>query len=141
MPKFEKGQSGNPRGRPKGIEDCRTRRMQEVLSPQAEALLDRLIGLALDGDVTALRICLDRLLPTLKPCELPVNLPNLPESLTDQGKAILRAMASGELTPSQAAALLQAIGIQARIEEVDQLRARLEAVELTLKHREPHDKP
>lgn len=53
-----------------------------------------------------------------------------------KGKAILQAMADAQVTPSQAAALLQALGTQARIEEVDHLRARVEALELTLKHRE-----
>ena len=136
MPKFERGQSGNPQGRRAGSTNQRTRGLFATLDPQGPALVAKVVDLALAGDITALKLCLDRLLPALKPCELPVTLPDLPESLTDQGKAILQAMADAQVTPSQAAALLQALGTQARIEEVDHLRARVEALELTLKHRE-----
>ena len=133
---FTKGQSGNPKGRRVGSINKCTKHLLEVLNPQGEALVSRLIELALAGDIGALRLCMDRLLPTLKPCELPVSLPDLPESLTDQGKAILKVMASGALTPSQAAALLTALGSQAKLVELDILKARLQALELTLKSRE-----
>lgn len=65
MTKFMKGQSGNPAGRPKGIPDKRTQ-MRELFEPHAEALIDKAVQLALAGDTTALRMCLERIIPPMK---------------------------------------------------------------------------
>lgn len=65
---FRKGQSGNPQGRPKGTKDKRTA-TRELLEPHAESLIDKAVELALKGDTTALKMCLDRLVPTLRSIE------------------------------------------------------------------------
>ena len=51
------------------------------------------------------------------------------ESLTARGTALLEAVADGHLAPSQAAQLLTAIGSLARVVEVDELTARVAALE------------
>src|SRR6266568_9655953 len=60
---FERGKSGNPTGRPKGARNKATRAVEELLDGEAEALTRKAIDKALEGDMAALRICLDRLLP------------------------------------------------------------------------------
>ena len=50
-------------------------------------------------------------------------------TLTAQGRAVLLAVAAGELAPSQGAALLGAIGTLARVTEIDELDARLTKLE------------
>jgi len=65
---FKKGESGNPAGRPKGTKDRRTE-LRGLLEPHAEELVAKAVELALAGDVTALRICMDRLIPIAKPTE------------------------------------------------------------------------
>ncbi|CAJ0691643.1 hypothetical protein KXR69_16090 [Ralstonia holmesii] len=50
---FQKGQSGNPAGKPKGAKDKRTA-LRELLQPHAEQLVQKAVKLALDGDTTAL---------------------------------------------------------------------------------------
>ena len=57
--------AGNP-GRPKGSRNTTTLALKSMLDGQAEALTQKAIKLALDGDLTALRICLDRILPPAK---------------------------------------------------------------------------
>lgn len=59
---FTKGQSGNPKGRRKGVPNRRTE-LAKMLDPHAEALVAKMIELALEGDVTALRLCMERLIP------------------------------------------------------------------------------
>ena len=84
---------------------------------------------ALEGDVGAARLLLERAVAPLKAAEQAETI-TLPEgSLTDQGRAVLRAVAAGELAPGQGAALLGAIGTLARVTEIDELEARLTKLE------------
>src|SRR5215470_7002143 len=125
---FEKGQSGNPEGRPPGIRDKRTA-MRALLEPHAEALVTKAVEMALAGDSTALRICIDRLIPAAKAKDDPVSLPALTGSLADQGRVVIEALAQEKLSPEEAATILQALATQTRIVETDEIEARLTALE------------
>jgi hypothetical protein len=57
---FAKGRSGNPAGRPRGSISRSTRAAQLLLDGEATALSRKAVELALAGDPTALRLCLDR---------------------------------------------------------------------------------
>lgn len=59
---FKSGQSGNPKGRRKGALNKRTE-LAKMLDSHAGALVAKMIELALDGDVTAIRLCIERLIP------------------------------------------------------------------------------
>ena len=50
-------------------------------------------------------------------------------TLTAQGRAVLSAVALGDLAPGQGAQLLAAIGSLARVTEIDELNARLTILE------------
>src|SRR5450631_2561963 len=63
---FKPGQSGNPSGRPKGSRNATTLALESLLDGQATALTQKAIDLALAGDMAALRICMDRILPPRK---------------------------------------------------------------------------
>lgn len=125
---FKKGQSGNPAGKPRGARDKRTA-LRELLQPHAAGLVKKAVELALAGDTTALRICIDRCIPAIKAKDEPVELPALNGSLAEQGDAVMRAMAAGTITPDQANAVMQVISAQARIIEVDELEKRIAALE------------
>lgn len=131
MPKqdtqFKPGQSGNPNGRPAGA--GRAAKLRALLEPDAPALIAKVKELALEGDTTALRMCLERLVPPLKAQDEAVSIDGMSGSLSEQGQHVIAAMSSGELTPSDAAALLQALAAQARIVEFDDLERRLRALE------------
>lgn len=128
MAKFKRGKSGNPKGKPKGSPDKRTA-YRELLSERAPELVDMLVKNALEGDTAALRICIDRLIPPMRAVDGTIKLDVSGPSLTAKGDAVLKAMGEGMLTPDQAATLLQAIGAQARIVEIDELEKRLSALE------------
>src|SRR5262245_35207911 len=108
MAKFRKGASGNPAGRPKGTGDRRTA-LRTLLEPHAPKLVGKLVERALEGDGLALRICMDRLIPTLKAREEPVKMPGAGGTLREQGDAVLAAVNAGTLGPDQAASLIQAL--------------------------------
>ena len=72
MAKFQKGVSGNPLGRPRGIPDKRTA-LNNLLLPYEEDLIKKTVDLALNGDTCALKLCLDRLIPKLPNENINVN--------------------------------------------------------------------
>ena len=125
---FQPGQSGNPDGRPRGIKDKRTA-MRDLLTPHAADLVAKCVELAKNGDTTALRICLDRLIPPAKAKDATIRLPLTDGSLADKGQAVLTALGDGELGPDVATAILQAISAQARVLEIDEIARRLEELE------------
>lgn len=134
MAKFQKGQSGNPAGKPKGARDKRTE-LRALLEPHAEKLINKVVALALEGDTTALRICVDRLIAPVKPRDVPVNMGKIEGSLADQGRTILGALSGGSITPDEAVSLMQAVAAQARIIEVDEFERRISRLESTQQSR------
>jgi hypothetical protein len=57
------GHSGNPRGRPRGARAKATLAVEAILQGELKGLARKAIELALAGDTTALRLCLERLMP------------------------------------------------------------------------------
>jgi Family of unknown function (DUF5681) len=74
---FQKGQSGNPAGRPRGSRNRTTILMQALLADRAEAIGRKVIQLAEDGDMAAIRLCMDRLAPAPKDEPVDIELPPL----------------------------------------------------------------
>lgn len=130
MAKYKQGQSGNPRGRPKGSRDKRTA-IRSLLEPHSEKLVNTVIARALDGDIAALKLCFDRLMPPLRAKDEKVNLPGLGSAatLTEQGEAILKALADGGITPIEASSLMSTISTLAKIIEIDELERRVTEIE------------
>src|SRR6185437_8037184 len=63
---FQKGRSGNPAGRQPGCRNRTTLVAEALLEGEAQALVRKAIELALAGDTTALRLCLERVVPQRK---------------------------------------------------------------------------
>lgn len=124
---WQPGQSGNPRGKKPGCGALQ--KLRATLAPDVPDILAGLVTAAKGGDVQAARLILERALPALKASEAtqPIDLPT--GSLTDQGRAVLAAVAAGELAPGQAAQLLTAISGMAKIVEIDELAQRVQALE------------
>lgn len=125
--KWKPGQSGNPRGRVPG--SAKVAPMREAIAQHVPGIVAKLLAQALEGDTQAARLLLERVLPPLKPQEQvqPLTLPD--GSLTDQGRAVLAAVAAGELAPATGAALVAAVGQLARVVEIDELQRRIERLE------------
>lgn len=131
--KWKAGESGNPRGRPKGTGEVA--KIRAALSKDLPKILRELVKRALAGDVGAARLVLERTVAPLRAAEQaqPLNLPD--GTLTEQAQAVLAEVATGNLAPGQGAALLGGIATLARVVEVDELAARIAALE------ERHGKP
>src|ERR1700712_2873252 len=74
---FKPGRSGNPAGKTKGSRNATTRAMEALLDGESEALTRKAIDLAKDGDMAALRLCLDRILPPRKDRPVSIALPSI----------------------------------------------------------------
>lgn len=124
---WKPGQSGNPKGRPRGV--GAVAKLRDSISKHLPQIIGQLVTAAIGGDTQAARLLLERVLPPVKPTELAVPL-ELPDgSLTDQGRAVLAAVSDGDLAPGQGAQLLAAIGSLARIAEIDELTERIAKLE------------
>jgi len=125
--RWKPGESGNPNGRPKGVGEIG--RLRASIAADVPEILQALAGSAKAGDAGAARLLLERVIPAIKPTEF-AQPPSLPDGgLTAQGQAILQAVAAGELAPGQGAQLIAAIGQLARTKEIDELEARIAALE------------
>ena len=124
--RFAPGNKASP-GRPPGRGPVAE--MRALLATDLDKIVDTLKSQALAGDAQAIRIILDRVLPALRPVELPTTLA-LPEgTLTEQGRAVLAAIAAGDLAPGQGATVLAALGTLATLAEADELDRRVAALE------------
>ncbi len=129
--KFAPGQSGNPLGRPKGARNRATRAAEAFLSGEAEALTRRCVELALEGDVTALRLCLERILPPQRGRTLEFDIPTLrsPTDIVAAAAGLIAAVGAGEITADEALTISRALEGTRRAFETQELEERLTALE------------
>lgn len=128
---FEKGQSGNPAGRPKGSRNATTVALENLLDGQAEALTNKAVEMALAGDMAALRLCMDRILPPRKDRPVTFDLPSI-NSAGDAAavtSAVLSAVANGEITPVDAGEIGKLVEAYVKAFETAELAERLERLE------------
>ncbi|MBR1156197.1 DUF5681 domain-containing protein [Bradyrhizobium sp. JYMT SZCCT0428] len=129
--RFKPGQSGNPDGRPKGSRNSTTLALETLLDGQATALTQKAIDLALTGDMAALRLCLDRILPARKDRPVTFALPpiNSAQDAAATVAAVLAAVAAGDLTPADAGEISKLIEAYVKAFETAELAERLERLE------------
>lgn len=128
---FRKGQSGNPQGRPLGTRNRATVAAEALLDGEAEAITRKVVERAKEGDSTALRLCLERILPPRRDRPIALSIPKL-ETVADAPAlmgAITSAIAIGDVTPSEAVDLTKLIDTYVRTVEAADLNKRLRAIE------------
>src|ERR687893_1589370 len=95
--KFQPGQSGNPNGRPVGSRNKSKLALEALLEGEAEGLTRKAVEMALAGDTTAMRLCLERIYPARKDTPVAFDLPKLetPADAIRAMAAIMSAVANG----------------------------------------------
>lgn len=128
---FQAGQSGNPAGKPKGARHRTTIIMEALLQGQSEALIQKAIQMALDGDASALKICLERLYPTQKDSPVSFLLPELKSSQDASGAlaTIVADVSAGDLTPIEAQSIAALIETYRKTLETTELETRIKQLE------------
>ena len=118
-------------GKPKGTRHKATQAALALLDGEAEALTRQVVTMALGGDATALRLCLERIAPPRRDAPVTFDLPPM-EAACDAAKAagaVLGAVAEGELTPGEGASLMALVEGFRRTLETSELEARVAALE------------
>lgn len=130
--KFAPGNRANPKGRIPGSRNKATLAAQALLDGEVENLTRKAVELALEGDTTALRLCLERILPARKEAALaPLDLPKVEGAadLPQLTAAILDSVAAGRITPGEGQALAALTNAHAKTLEIAELEQRITALE------------
>jgi len=104
---------------------------EALLDGEADAITRKAIDLALAGDTVALRLCMDRLVPPRKDRPVAIDLPAITGAADHPTviAGIFDAVASGDLTASEAQALSAVLEQHRRAVETVEIIGRLEALE------------
>jgi hypothetical protein len=129
---FAKG--NRPAGRRPGSRNKKTLAAAVLLEGEAEALTRRAVELALAGDPTAMRLCIERILPPCRERAVRFLLPPI-ESAADIAsamKAVTSAIAAGVITPGEAGRIAAVVDTFVRAIETSDFERRLQIVEAEL---------
>lgn len=128
---FQKGLSGNPKGRPKGSCGKSTQLAQSILQDNATEICHQLIEQAKRGNVQAIKIVIDRILPICKERHITVDLPQIksPSDVLTAINLITAAVSEGKISPSEGEALGRIVDINIKTLELNSYEERLRALE------------
>ncbi|MDF0603966.1 hypothetical protein P1J78_24980 [Psychromarinibacter sp. C21-152] len=121
---------GNP-GRPKGARHKTTLAIEELLQGEAEGLTRKAVDLAMGGDTTALRLCLERIAPPRKDTPVEFELPPMEtaQDAAQAAQAVLLAVSGGSMTPMEGASVMALVEGYRKTLETSELELRISALE------------
>lgn len=119
------------RGRPRGSRNKATLALQDMLGQHAEALVKKCVVMAMQGDTTAMRLCIERLLAPRKQSPVKFKLPPITTiaELAQAQITMLETLSRGQLTPAEAETIGNLFENRRRMVETEDLAARLQALE------------
>ena len=126
---WQPGQSGNPKGRPVGSRNKKNVIAEEFEKDGSE-VARVVMNAALEGDMQAANMVLQRLSPPLRARAEKVTFELTPDApLHQQANQVLASVAEGAIDPETGKLLIDCIQSVAGIRAVDELEARLIALE------------
>ena len=130
-PGWKPGQSGNPNGRPKGSRNRVTLVALAAMEEGADAIARKVVDLAKEGDISAARLVIERLVPVAKERPIFLSLPDTgsAEGVAQAQAAILQAVAAGDILPGEAATLAGIVEARRKALETQELEQRISALE------------
>ena len=139
--KYKKGYSGNPRGKPKGARNKSTLAAEALLEGSLEKICRKVEGEALNGNMQAAKMILERFLPPRKDRCIEIDLP-LIDTFEDALNAvgfIVNAVGKGKITPSEGELLARMVESHSKALEAYQFESRLKNLEENLNNRSKNE--
>ena len=132
--RWQKGQSGNPKGRAKGVPNRLTLVRQELETPElVQFALRATVQAAKAGDVGAIRLLLERIWPAPKSTYQTAQIDVArARTLSQRGEAVVAAMLAGDLSADVGQTMLAALAQQTRVVESEELTERVARLEALL---------
>ena len=128
---FRKGESGNPKGKPKGARHKTTELAYAMMEGGLEAVLEQVVERAKSGDMLACRMIIDKIIPTKKDRAVAIELSPI-TTLGGVGRAqseILQAVVGGDITPNEGERIASIVEARRRVIETLELEERIANLE------------
>jgi hypothetical protein len=125
--KWQKGSSGNPRGRPLGTNEIG--KLRAALAEHVPEIVAAMVEAAKGGDVGAAKLILERAIPALRSEELPVSLEGFAGNRTQLTSAVVQAIADGKLDTSRGGRLIALLAPSVLDEKISRFEHLLELEE------------
>ncbi len=128
---FAPGHSGNPAGRAAGSRNKATVLLDQLADADGEEILRKTLEDAKSGDPNARKLVLDRIWPVRKGRPVTLDLPSISAAsdiVTALG-LVADAVAGGEITPDEGAAVAAVLETRRRAIETVELESRVAALE------------
>ena len=128
---FLKGVSGNPAGKPKGARHKTSLAVEALLEGEAENITRKAIEMAKAGDITAIKLVLERLVPAKREREVYIELGNIntASDLAEASNRIAKGVGGGILTPGEAQGLMNILEGRRKIIDTHELAERITRLE------------
>ena len=128
---WKKGESGNPAGKKPGTRHKATLAVERLLDGEGEELTRKAIELAKDGDLTALKLCLERICPPRKSRPISIDLPDVKNSkgVSLAQTSVVQAVGEGEITPEEGQVLSNILELRRKSIETVEHEQRLGELE------------
>src|SRR5260370_3137540 len=117
-------------GRPPGRRNKTARVLQDKLDSHGENLINRCVYMAHQGDPTALRLCMERLMPARRHRTVQFKVPPV-KTLADvdaASESVLSDVARGQLTPAEGQAVSGLLEGRRRVIETPEIEQRIPAL-------------
>ncbi len=131
---WKPGQSGNPKGRPHGSRNKASIIAEQLMAGELEALTKSVVVSAMAGDMQAMRLVLERVLPPRKGRPVQFDLPPVKTAadVSEATGAVLASVAAGELSPEEGQAVAGILETRRRAIETTELAAEVAAIKQSL---------
>lgn len=129
--KYKRGYSGNPNGKPKGTRNKSTLAAEALLEGSLDKICKKVEEEALNGNMQAAKMILERFLPPRKDRCIQIDLPpiNTYGDVLNAVGFIVNAVGKGMITPSEGELLSRAVENYSKALELYQLESRLKNIE------------
>ncbi len=129
--RFRKGRSGNPFRRPRGVRNKATLLAEALFEDEIEGICRKAIEEAKQGNIQAIKLVLDRILPPKKEASIFIDLPAMKTSpdILEAIHRVIQAESLGELSPTEGDCLTRIIERQAKVIELNDFEERLKKLE------------